>query len=371
MPLEYRLATEADEPDLRRILRENPFPGSIQVTFEREPNFFRAAPIEGDFHQVVIVRDTGTGQLVAMLSRAARDVYLNGQVRPLGYISQMRIVPGYRALPRAIVKMGQVLEELDRDGRAPLYLISIIEDNLPARRFLTSGLAHVPVLHEFARYHTLALYTRHPRRLLPLPKNLHLERGSVERLPQILDCLERNGRRYQLAPRWTSATLCQPDHTPGLQPVDFWLALDGERVVGCAAFWDQSSVKQTVIHSYSGWLGAFRPLINALSWLTGLPYLPAPRQPFHYGFASHLAVDDDNPQVYSALLRQVYNRAVSRQDSYLMLGLAERHPFFPLARREYPHIDYPSQFYLAGWHDLDAQIGRLDDRPVGVETGTL
>jgi hypothetical protein len=369
MPFTYRLATESDDPDLRRLLRESPFPGNMQVTFEREPNFFLAAPIEGDFHQTLIVRDRG--QLVAMLSRAIRQVYINGQIESLGYISQMRIAPGYRSLPHATIKMGQLLEELDRDRRAPLYLISIIEDNLPARHFLTGGLPHLPVLREFARYHTLALYTHRPRRALSLPKNLHMERGCAEKLPHILDCLERNGRRYQLTPRWTSDNLCQPKHTPGLQPSDFWLACNGERVAGCVAFWDQSSVKQTVIHSYTGWLGTFRPLINRLSWLTGMPPLPEPHRPFHFGFASHLAADDDDLQIYAALLRQVYNQAVVRKDSYLMLGLAERHPFFQRARRAYPQIDYPSQLYLASWEEIDAKIQRLDDRPVGLEVGLL
>jgi hypothetical protein len=371
MPLDYRLATQEDEPDLRRLLREHPFPGSIQLTFEREPSFFLAAPIEGSFHQTAIVRDTDSGQLVAMLSRAVRDVYINGCVESLGYISQLRVAPAYRALPRAIIRMGQLMEELDRDGRVSLYLISIIEDNLPARHFLTGGIPHLPVLREFALYHTLALYTRRPRRALSLPEPLHFEQGSAQKLPQILDCLERNGRRYQLTPHWTIESLCQPDHTPGLHPDNFWLACDGERVVGCAAFWNQSSVKQTVIHRYNGPLGTFRPLINSLSWMTGTPYLPAPRQPFRFGFASHLAADDDDPQVYAALLRQVYNHAVRRKDSYLMLGLAERDPFFLQARREYSHIDYPSQLYLAGWGDIDVRIGQIDQRPVGVEVAVL
>ena len=371
MPLEYRLATPADDPDLRRMLRENPFPGRIRVTFEREPDFFLAAPIEGDLHQTVIVRDTASGEIIAMMSRAVREVYINGEAQPLGYISQMRVAPGYRALPRATTRMGQMLEELHRDGRAPLYLISIVDDNLPAKRFLTGGLPHLPVLREFARYHTLALYTRRPRRALALPGGLRLEPGSAGRLPQLLDCLERHGRRYQLAPRWTSGTLCQPEHTPGLRPADFWLAVDGERVRGCVAFWDQSAVKQTVIHSYTGWMGRLRPLINALSGLTGLPRLPDPRQPFRFGFASHLAVDDDDQQIYAALLRQVYNQAVARRDSYIMLGLAERHPFCAPARRDYPHIDYPSQLYLAGWGDIDSLIAQLDKRPVGVEAGVL
>lgn len=368
--LTYSLATPADDPDLRLLLRENPFPGRIQVTMEREPNFFSAAPIEGDFHQTAIVRDRESGQLIAMLSRAIRDVYLNGQVERFGYIGQMRVAPGYRSLPRAIARTGQLMESLHADGQTLLYLISIIADNTPARRFLTGGLPHLPILREYARYHTLALYTRRKTSAQP-PRGIRLERATPARLPALLACLERNARRYQLAPRYTAETLFNPAHTPGLRLEDFWLALDGENVRGCAAYWDQSAVKQTVVRGYSGWLGALRPLINLLSGMTGLPHLPAPDHPFRFGFVFALYADADDPAVLSALLNRVYAHAVSRGDDYLMLGLAERHPFYETARRAYPHIAYPSQLYLGGWGDIDTPIARLDDRVVGVETCTL
>ena len=368
---EYRLATPADDSDLRRMLREHPFPGRIQVTFEREPDFFLGARVEGPFHQTTIVRDTRTGQLVAMLSRSMREVYCNGEVEPLGYLSQLRVEPDYRALRHGIHQMGKLMAQLDEDGRARVYLISVIQDNTPARRFLTSRLAGMPRMVEYARYHTLALHTRRARPALPLPRRLQLVPGSLQHVQVILDCLERNGRRYQFTPRWTVDTLFNPAHTPGLCPHDFWLALDGARAVGCVALWDQSAFKQTIVHGYAGWLGALRVPLNAVSWLMGLPRLPAPHQPFRYCFASHLAVDDDNADVFSALLRQVYNLAVARGDSYLMLGLAERHRFFPLACANYPHIDYPSQLYLTGWQDVQPLIERLDDRPTGIETGVL
>ena len=35
-----RLATPADEAFLRRLLRDNPMPGSISLTYEREPDYF-------------------------------------------------------------------------------------------------------------------------------------------------------------------------------------------------------------------------------------------------------------------------------------------------------------------------------------------
>lgn len=371
MPLIHRPATPADDPDLRRLLRENPFPGRIQVTMEREPNYFAANPIEGDFHQTAVVYDTETGRLVAMISRMLRDAYINGKVRRFGYMGQMRAEPGYRALPKATIRLGQLMEQFNSDGLSPLNLVSIIADNTPARHLFTGGLPHLPTLREYARYHTLALYTRRPRPRLPLPRALRLERGSPAHLPALLDCLERNGRRYQFAPRWTSSTLANPAHTPGLRLSDFWLALEGDTVRACAAFWDQSAVKQTIVRRYTGLMGQLRPLINAFSWMTGLPHLPAPNQPFRFGFVFALYADADDPQLLSVLLREAHNHAVSRGDSYLMLGLAERHPFFSVARRDYPHIDYPSQLYLGGWGEIDPQIARLDDRIAGVETCTL
>jgi hypothetical protein len=265
-----------------------------------------------------------------------------------------------------------MLRQLHQDGRANLYLNSIIADNIPATRLLTAGLAGLPRLHAYSRYHTLALYSRRGRKKLHLPSGLSLENGSPKHIPGILDCLARNGRRYQFSPIWSNENLFHPLYTPGLNVEDFWLAVDGERVVGCAALWDQNAFKQTVVRGYSGWLATFRPLINASSWLAGLPRLPEPDSPFRFCFASHLAVDDDNPEIFAGLVRQIYNQAVARKYSYCMLGLAELHPQLDQIRRGYAHIDYVSQFYLSGWEDdIQPMLAEVDDRPPGLEACLL
>ena len=49
MPSTLRLAALTDEAALRRMLRENPMPGAISLTFEREPDYFAAAGVDGSF----------------------------------------------------------------------------------------------------------------------------------------------------------------------------------------------------------------------------------------------------------------------------------------------------------------------------------
>lgn len=369
--ISFELAIPADDARLRRMLRENAMPGSISVTFEREPNYFIGATVEGPFHQTAIAWDKSTGKIVGMVSRSMRDVYLNGTVQSMGYISQIRIAPEYRAKRRALGQAFAFLRALHQDGRARFYLGSIIEDNLPARRFLTAGLPGMPHLQEYARMHTLAIYCRRKRRRLPLPDGLQLARGNSTHVKEIVACLQRNGARYQLTPYWTSDTLFSPEHTPGLTPDDFFLALDGERVVGCLAAWDQSCFKQTVVRSYSGALARWRGLSNLAARLGGWPVLPPPHTPFRYCCTSHLAIDDDRSDVFVALIRALYNHAVDKEYNYFMLGLCDNHPFFETIVPNYRHIDYKSQLYLVVWEqELDA-LSQMDDRLPGVEIAVL
>jgi hypothetical protein len=87
-------------------------------------------------------------------------------------------------------------------------------------------------------------------------------------------------------------------------------------------------------------------------------------------FASHLAVDHDDVDLFAPLLRAVYNDAAERGASYLLLGLPDAHPFRPIVEA-YRHISYPSQLYLVGWEDSWEAMARVDRRIPGVEAAVL
>ena len=367
----FELATPEDDAELRRLLRENPFPGKMLVSLEREPNYFTGAMVEGPFHQTIIARDKSIGKIIAMGSRSIRDVYLNGTVHSVGYLSQMRIAPGYRTMRKALTQGFEFVRTLHQDGRARVNFSSIIEDNLPARRILTAGLPGLPRLQEYARLHTLAIYCRRKRPRSPMPRGLQLSKGNYTDIEAIVACLQRNGARYQLTPYWTSDTLFNPEHTPGLTPEDFFLARDGERVVGCLAVWDQSAFKQTVVRGYSGWLARWRWLINMGARVAGYPTFPPLDTPIRHCYASHLAVDEDNKEVFAALLSGLYDYVVGQGYSYFMLGLCQDHPFFETVASTYPHIDYTSRLYLMAWEGELEIFSQVDERVPAVDVSTL
>ena len=89
--LQFRLADQGDEAELRALLRRQALPGWVSLSFEREPDYFAAGSIEGERHGVLLARDALTGRLAGMYSRAARRAYVNGERCWLGYVGQLRL----------------------------------------------------------------------------------------------------------------------------------------------------------------------------------------------------------------------------------------------------------------------------------------
>jgi len=370
--VECRLAIPEDDADLRRILRESPFDGSISLSFEREPDYFCAANLEGPFHQTMVVCESQTGQIMGMGERSVRQLWVNGQPCDVGYFSGLRAREKYRrglAMARFTQQGFGYYEQLHADGRAPFYLISVIADNLPARRLLTSGLKGLPQLREYTRMFTYAIHPARPKRNLPLPDGLQLIRGSKDSIPAIVDCLNHNGVNKQFSPTWRKDTLLSA-LTPHLVIEDFFLVIDGSRVVGCLALWDQNAFKQTVVRGYAGLLKRFRKTINLLTPLGAWPSLPEPGARLNQCYACFLAIDDDHPGIFAALLRAFHNEAVRRKYAYFIIGLAEANPLRPIAAAYRP-IEYVSQIYLAAWPDGLGEIAKVDGRLPGLEIAIL
>lgn len=361
----FELATRADDADLRRLLRENPIPGSISLTFEREPCYFDASAVEGEFHQTLVAREPESGRVIAFGNRSVRPLFVNGQVQDVGYMSQLRVDTAYRRdmyLARGLAGGFRKYHELHRDGRAPFYLMSVIEENLPARRLLTSGLPGYPRAREHTRLFTYAVYPLRQRREPPR----RVIRGDDGCRASIVDCLNRNNARKQFAPHWT----CDSLFRSSLSPADFFLMLEGERVIGCLACWDQSAFKQTVVRGYSGSLKRWRKFVNLLSRFGLTPYLPDPDTPLRHSYASHLAVDGDDPLIFNALLGCVYQHNFEEQYSYFVIGLAEADPLRRIVEAYRP-LTYVSQIYLVDWDENPDLLRQIDGRLPGLEIALL
>jgi len=125
------------------------------------------------------------------------------------------------------------------------------------------------------------------------------------------------------------------------------------------------------VRGYTGLIDRWRKLINLGSHIGGWPFLPPPHAPFRYCFASHLAIDHDNPHVFAALLRSVYNHATAEGYDYFMVGLSEANRLLPVVTKSYRNITYTSQLFLVYWENADKNFIQFDSRPPHPEIALL
>jgi hypothetical protein len=370
--VEFKLASPEDDADLRHLLRVNPLPGEICLSYEREPSYWAAARIEGPLRQTLVARSR-EGRVVGMGSRSVRRLYVNGEAADVGYMSQMRVDPEYAwgaALPKVLAQGWRFFRELHQDGRTPYYLVSLVAGESVAFRMMTLGLPDWPMLHTVGGLLTYGIYVRRARVLPRLPRGMRVRRATQEDRVAIAECLARNGRRRQFSPHWEASALGDPRQMQDLSVHDFWLVERGSQVVGTLARWNQRRLKQSVVRGYAASLQNARPFVNMLARLGLAPRLPAVGEPVRHAFSSHFAVDQDDPAVAAALLAAVYNGAVEAGDDYLMLGLDPDHPLSKLVRG-YRRVVYATQLFLAAWGDEIELARTLDGRQMGAEIAVL
>lgn len=369
----FELATTADDAGLRALLRRNPMDGgSMQVGFEREPGFFAAARAGSDTVQVGVAREAATGRIVGLGTRAVRRAYVNGEARSsVGYLSDLRLEPELRG--GTLVARGyRFFRELHQDGLASVYYTVIFADNRQAMNTLATGRAGLPGYRDLGllRCPGIRLGKRPPTTQIP---GVSIERGRHDTLPEVVACLDRNGRRKQFAAVHTVEDF-DPAGTrwPGFRVEDFFVARRDGRVVGVVGTWDQRGFKQTRLHGYVGALRWAAPVLNALRPLAPslLPQLPRVGESVPFFHVCFIAVDNDEVAVLSALLREVYLAYTKSEFFYFLVSLHERDPLLA-ALAGYSLIPFDGRLFRVTLSGEDERTNPLDGRVPGVEAATL
>ena len=358
--LTFAAATEATEPGLRRLLRENPLTGNIHVSLEREPNAFHAAGISGDSYQLMLASGGEPRHVIASGGRFELTAWINGAPQRIGYFGELRAEGGLRARRQLMLGSYRKMREFHDAGTVRFYLTTIIEDNHRARRLLEAGLGDMPTYRPLETMVTFTIPSHLGARRLR--RSHRVQQAGPDQRKAIVDRLTEHGQRYQFQPVWTHAVLDSPTRCRGLAPEDFVVWPSRDDIRACIALWDQRAFKQTVIRGYAPRLARVRPLLNLVAPVAGRPRLPAPGARLESAFLSHLAVDEDDGEALVALVAAGCRNAARRGIDYIMVSLAARHPLASVIRKRFPCHDYVSMIYLVFWEDGRDDADALDDR---------
>ncbi len=359
-------ATQADDAGLRNLFRRTSMGSGIEVSFEREPSYFKALAIQGHRQEVGVIRDRKTGKIIGSGTRIMRKGFMNGQVTDVGYLGDLRIDPEYRNRTLA-ARLYRSLQA--RDSWCDWYYTVIFEGNPQALSTIARGRAGLPVYHDCGRILCpgIELRGRLPRLSVP---DVVLRRAVPDDLPRIVDCLNRNLARKQFAAVHEVDHFQQGERWRGLKIGDFRIAERDGRILGVIAGWDQSSFKQTRIARYHGRWKWFAPLSRWTARIRRAPGLPFPGECLAYFYACCIAVDRDDLDVFRALLRELYNAHVGQKWLYFMVGLHERDPLVA-ALKEYPQVPFAGRLFAVTLTDDRNPPPALENGIPSIEIATL
>jgi hypothetical protein len=359
----FALATDADDAEIRRLLRENPMPGRVSVSLEREPDARRAAAVEGDVHHTIVARDSADGPITAMGSISVRERYVNGKPTRVGYLGQLRLDRNQRHRIATIRGGYAFLRLLHPSLGVRLYLTSIAADNLPARRLLERGLPGMPTYRPLCEFVTLVFRRRRNGEFHKATSRvrasfrhdgLSLRHGSSQLVPQMHALLNESNANMQFAPAWTPAEL------ESLPPTRLRFVFERDRPIARAAVWDHRALKQAVVRGYPTALRVARVPLNMLAPFTRLPRLPAIGQPLSHAFVSHVATPPDRPELIEPLIQSLHGSANTLDVDSFTIGFDARDPRLPIVRGAFGGVEYRTQLYLVHWPDGAADADAFD-----------
>jgi hypothetical protein len=433
--VKFSLATQADDKDLRHLLRETPTPGgSLSIAFAREPDYFAGEGLmDADDHTIVARRGGGgspnshnspdpnnfhnphprhpsplprlTGELVCMGRCSTRVVLLNGQPRRAGYLGELRMRTETPEAAKILRGGFQFFHDTAAPAPADFYFTSIAADNTRARRVLESGGGRLglPAYHFLTELVTLVAPVKRtragilrrrkptvateaaavPATVLPaVPEGNNDDAGELRRF-LALHAPEGQGTLTWDETCWSAWLRCartgagEPDANAGKPGSDadggFCVVRRAGRIVAAAALWDQRTFRQIVVQRYGKTLRWLRPGINTWAWAAGRPGLPREGAVLAQAAVFGLALADAG--AWPELWRKLQEEAAARGLDWLTLATDARDARLALLRREAGAggREYRTRLYEVRWPDLPSPARRLapDGRPFRPEVALL
>lgn len=351
--LRFALATQRDDEAIRRLLRENPTPGEVSLSFEREPNYFAGSGLAGARDHTVVAYSGD--QLVCLGHCATRNGWVGDEVKKVGYLGELRLDAAARGRFGIIRRGYEFFRDLQQADPADVYFTSIGSDNTRARRLLESGLRGLPTYTFLSELVTL-LIPVHGGAKVRLPAKVRAIPATPDRLDDMIEFLNTKGVRQTLGTAWTKAQWLNLERH-GLTLGDVhWLVRD-EKIVGCGALWDQRGFKQTVVRGYAPALGRSRPLLNLVAPLLGTPRLPSPGTELAHAFLSPLATDAGSDGLLAGLISSFLPRAAERGLEFVIVGMAGNDPRLPALQKRFKNRVYRTRLYEVHWPGQSASGG--------------
>ncbi|WP_144391873.1 hypothetical protein [Pleionea sediminis] len=351
---ELRQATENDTGIIRDLIHATPQDGDLLINFEREPNFFDGTKVTTSKPDVWLYYDNIKKQLGGVFSFGSREVYVNGARKQIRYANDLRIHSDYRGSRSLLRMFNQVKKQLnDREWMQTV----ILSDNQASLSTVGSGRAGLPTYYPYGKVATHMLYVSGKKPEINNGINIRLAK------PDDINAMQRffnkEAPKKQFYPHYEFNNLKTEDsYYNNLSIENYFLAFNGSEIVGICGFWNQKEFKQTRFLEYRGKMRLLRQVNNVYSKLFGGIQLPKPGDTLDYISLHTILVKNNNPGIFSSLLRRAYNHFCSQPISAIVTGLSIDDPLSEVYKKYRKQTIYSNHFLMSYEEDPRETLDR-------------
>lgn len=336
-------ATLEDDPELKRFFASQVVRGLYSYRMTRPKSFFDQYKLTTDDFYTFVLKDQSS-QIHAMASVLFKKAYVNDQEQTVGYLTDLRVSSSRKATLIWAKEFVPAFEQV-RDERQCQFLFSDLElfeskaYNLLLRRRQPDH--RLPRYHLFRKFNLVAIYGRFLFADQPL-SSIQIGHGLESDIEEICQYLKeksvRRPLRYNLTPEILKNRI---DSWPNFNIENFLLARDrNQKLIGCMAPWDNSSVQQIVVEKYHGKSFQYYSTSRTLALMGMARPLPAPGQAFRPKHITHSACD--NPDIFYSLLSYAYDHCRHKE---LLIYPNYQGEFATRPPRSFMSIKVPYGFY--------------------------
>lgn len=340
----FRRAQREDDADLRHIIRQNEMESWVQLSFEREPDYFSADNLMGESYSVLVSKDNHSKEAMGMYACSFLPVRINGAPEYLGYLGGLRIARTHRNKLR-YVKNGydSIARLIPAQSTLSYWFTSIASDNKPAKKLLEAGLKGLPVYTPVGEIKTMAISVSQAK------KNGILQSVSRDDINDLITFYSEQTLNYQFAPILTSQWLNQLKGEKGLSLEDFFIIRQQGIIVACLALWDQRQFKQTRIKGYQFPLNKIRPVYNLFAAMTKRTPLPKSGKKLEQVYISFAACDKRYKDHFIPAIEDALYKIKRRNATMAVIGLSMENPLVSLIERHFHTHSYQTCIETVNW----------------------
>ena len=302
-----------------------PVSGNIALSLEREPDYEAGAYLQCEQPEIYVCRRVDTGQICGLFNVGWRHIYINGEVRQQRYFSDLRIDPNFQKsrLFYQIIRFttaNQLIPNGQDAAQTIVFADNEIMQNMIQKR---QGDKRFPNYHFAGDYFTQIIPLASRQNPLSCPPQYHVKKATEKDVFLMQSFSSHHAPTKQAYPYYDYAKMDTPYYN-GLSINDYYLAFDGDKLLGFCAIWHQKNIKQTRIVAYSSLFSIARPIINLFAKLTGGFQLPTEGSVLHYFYVHNILIEHNNPLIFEALLHQIKEDYRHKGFHYFMVGLCEK-----------------------------------------------